>query len=85
MHIIAIVAGAVVVALAIGIMHVVVARAEEGGSGTTVQDVGRGLKSAAKNIEQELPKIGPAIVGTVKKPHGKASGKSSKQSSETKR
>lgn len=35
--------------------------------GLTLEDVGRGLKSAAKNIEQEIPKIGSAIGSAVKK------------------
>jgi hypothetical protein len=35
--------------------------------GLTLEDIGRGLKSAAKNIEQEIPKIGSAIGNTVKK------------------
>ncbi len=29
--------------------------------GWTLDEIGRGLKSAAKNIEEEVPKIGPAI------------------------
>ncbi len=53
--------------------------------GTTVEDIGRGLKSAARNIEQEIPKIGPAIGAMINrmsgkdpapKPGGKASGDS---------
>ena len=36
------------------------------GKGLTVEDLGRGLKSAARNIEQEIPKIGPAIGNTFK-------------------
>ncbi len=35
--------------------------------GLTLEDVGRGLKSAAKNIEQEIPKLGSAIGSAVKK------------------
>ncbi len=35
--------------------------------GLTVDDIGRGLKSAAKNVEQEIPKIGSAIGSAVKK------------------
>lgn len=37
----------------------------------TVDDLGRGLKSAEQNIEKEIPKIGPAIGETVKKLTGK--------------
>jgi hypothetical protein len=29
--------------------------------GLTLQDIGRGLQSAARNIGDEIPKIGPAI------------------------
>jgi len=29
--------------------------------GMTLDEISRGLKSAAKNIEEEIPKIGPAI------------------------
>ena len=35
--------------------------------GLTLDDIGRGLKSAAKNIEEEIPKVGPAISDTFKK------------------
>ena len=35
--------------------------------GLTVDDLGRGLKSAAKNVENEIPKIGSAIGSAVKK------------------
>lgn len=30
----------------------------------TIDEIGRGLKSAAKHIEEEIPKIGPAISKT---------------------
>jgi|SRR5687767_1926658 hypothetical protein len=36
-------------------------------TGITVDDLGRGLKSAAKNIENEIPKFGSAIGSAVKK------------------
>ena len=39
----------------------------EGSNGVTVDDLGRGLKSAAKNIENEIPKMGSAIGNAVKK------------------
>ena len=35
--------------------------------GSALDDLGRGLKSAAKNIGDEIPKIGPAIGDTFKK------------------
>ncbi|HVG01890.1 MAG TPA: hypothetical protein VM842_03325 [Nitrospira sp.] len=35
--------------------------------GLTLENIGRGIKSAAKNIEEEIPKIGPAIGDTIKK------------------
>jgi hypothetical protein len=52
------------------------------GTGVTLQDLGRGLKNAAKNVEQEIPKIGPAIVDTVKKLSGKESDKPPAQNPE---
>ena len=39
----------------------------EGSKGVTVDDLGRGLKSAAQNIEKEIPKMGSAIGHAVKK------------------
>lgn len=41
--------------------------------GLTLDEVARGLKSAAQNIENEIPKIGPAIGETFKKVTGKES------------
>jgi hypothetical protein len=38
--------------------------------GLTLENIGRGIKSAAKNIEEEIPKIGPAIGDTFKKVRG---------------
>ncbi len=38
--------------------------------GLTLENIGRGIKSAAKNIEEEIPKIGPAIGDTFKKVTG---------------
>ncbi|HVG01978.1 MAG TPA: hypothetical protein VM842_03765 [Nitrospira sp.] len=35
--------------------------------GLTIEKIGQGIKSAAKNIEEEIPKIGPAISDTFKK------------------
>ena len=35
--------------------------------GMTADDLGRGLKSAAQNVEREIPKIGSAIGNAVKK------------------
>ncbi len=50
--------------------------------GVTLDEIGRGLKSAAKNIEEEIPKIGPAIGKTFKQVTGsdKDAGHSSKPS-----
>ena len=42
-------------------------RNTEGSKGVTVDDLGRGLKSAAKNIEKEIPKMGSAIGNAFKK------------------
>lgn len=39
----------------------------EGSKGVTVEDMVRGLKSAAQNVEKEIPKIGSAIGNAVKK------------------
>ncbi|MCX5720841.1 MAG: hypothetical protein NT179_02260 [Nitrospirae bacterium] len=55
---------------------------QDNGKGLTVDDLGRGLKSAARNIEQEIPKIGPAIGSTFKNLTGKGSGKSEPQTSD---
>ena len=46
--------------------------------GLTVDDIGRGLKSAANNVEKEIPKIGSAIGNAVKKITEKGSEKSTK-------
>jgi len=51
----------------------------EDSKGITVDDLGRGLKSAAKNIEQEIPKMGSAIGSTFKKITEKGSEKPSSQ------
>ena len=48
------------------------------GKGLTVEDLGRGLKSAAHNIEKEIPKFGSAIGQAVKKITGKGSERSAK-------
>ena len=37
----------------------------ERSKGLTVEDLARGVRSAAQNIEKEIPKIGPAIGKTV--------------------
>ena len=37
------------------------------GKGITVDDLGRGLKSAVNNIEKEIPKAGSAIGNVFKK------------------
>ena len=47
----------------------------EGNKGLTVDDLGRGLKSAAQNVEKEIPKIGSAIGETFKKITDKRSDK----------
>lgn len=39
----------------------------EGSKGITMDDLGLGLKSAAQNVEKEIPKIGSAIGETFKK------------------
>jgi len=47
----------------------------EGNKGITVDDLGRGLKSAAQNVEKEIPKNGSAIGETFKKITDKRSDK----------
>lgn len=55
-------------------------RQNTGGSkGVTVDDLGRGVKSAAQNIEKEIPKMGSAIGNAFKKITQQGSGKSSSQ------
>jgi hypothetical protein len=49
--------------------------------GVTLDEIGRGLKSASKNIEEEIPKIGPAIGKTFKQVTG--NGKQTETSKET--
>ncbi len=51
------------------------AQKSEGSKGITVDDLGRGLKSAAQNVEKEIPKLGSAIGNAVKKITEKDSGK----------
>jgi hypothetical protein len=43
--------------------------------GLTVDDLTQGLRSAAQNIEKEIPKIGPAIGKTIKSVAGSSSDK----------
>lgn len=52
-----------------------------GSKGITVDDLGRGLKSAAQNVEKEIPKIGSAIGETFKKLTDKSSEKKPPQDS----
>ncbi len=52
----------------------------ESSKGITVDDLGRGLKSAAQNVEKEIPKIGSAIGETFKKITSKDSDKQPPQS-----
>ena len=54
-------------------------RNTEGSRGITVDDLGRGVKSAAQNIEKEIPKMGSAIGSAFKKITEQGSGKSSSQ------
>lgn len=54
----------------------------DSGKGLTVEDLARGLKSAAQSIEKEIPKIGPAIGDTFKNLTGKGSGKSEPQTTD---
>jgi peptidoglycan hydrolase CwlO-like protein len=54
-------------------------RNTEESNGVTVDNLGRGLKSAARNIEKEIPKMGSAIGNAVKKITEKGPGKPSSQ------
>ena len=47
----------------------------ERSKGLTVEDLARGVRSAAQNIEKEIPKIGPAIGKTVSSITGTSSEK----------
>jgi len=47
----------------------------ERSKGLTVEDLARGIRSAGQNIEQEIPKIGPAIGKTVTSITGNSSEK----------
>jgi peptidoglycan hydrolase CwlO-like protein len=52
-----------------------------GNKGITVDDLGRGLKSAANNVEKEIPKMGSAIGNVFKKITDKGAEKTSSQES----
>ena len=54
-------------------------RNTEGSKGFTVDDLGRGLKSATRNIEKEIPKMGSAIGNAFKKVTEKGTEKPSSQ------
>ena len=54
-------------------------RNAEGSTGVTIADLGRGLKSAAQNIEKEIPKMGSAIGRGFKKITEKSPEKPSSQ------
>jgi len=58
-------------------------RQADGHKGLTVEDLARGLRSAAQNIEKEIPKIGPAIGKTGKSIAGNSSAKTPPQDSPT--
>ena len=72
--------------LAFGVTHAAAAestftgnRKTEDSKGITVDDLRRGLKSAANNIEKEIPKMGSAIGNAFKKIAKKGSDKPSSQ------
>ena len=54
---------------------------EDSHKGMTPEDLARGLRSAAQNIEKEIPKIGPAIGKTVNSITGTSSAKTRTQDS----
>ena len=47
----------------------------ERSKGLTIEDLTRGVRSAAQNIEKEIPKIGPAIGKTITSITGNSSEK----------
>ena len=51
----------------------------ERSKGLTVEDLARGVRSAAQNIEKEIPKIGPAIGKTITSITGNSSEKKQTQ------
>ncbi len=51
----------------------------ERSKGLTVEDLARGVRSAARNIEKEIPKIGPAIGKTITSITGNSSEKKQTQ------
>lgn len=51
----------------------------ERGKGLTVDDLVRGARGAAQNIEQEIPKIGPAVGKALKSISANSSGKTQPQ------
>ena len=51
----------------------------ERNKGLTVEDLARGVRSAARNIEKEIPKIGPAIGKTITSITGNSSEKKQTQ------
>jgi hypothetical protein len=55
-----------------------------GNKGITIDDYARGLKSAANNIEKEIPKMGSAIGSGFKKITQKSTEKSSSSQESTK-
>lgn len=54
-------------------------RKTEESKGITVDDLGRGLKSAVNNVEKEIPKVGSAIGNVLKKITEKTPEKQSSQ------
>lgn len=66
--------------------HYGLAHAESDKSNTskfpTVEQIGQGIKSAAQNVEREIPKMGAAIGNGVRKITGGDSNKSTNKSTE---
>jgi hypothetical protein len=69
--------------LAVGLMAAIASAQDRKteDKGITLDGLGRGLKSAAHNVEKEIPKVGSAIGSAIKKitEAGSGSGKSSSQ------
>ena len=77
----------IIAALVFGLVQATAAadnRTTEGSKGITIDDYARGLKSAANNIEKEIPKMGSAIGNGFKKITQKSPEKSSEPAKQSK-
>lgn len=61
------------------VAHAADSQQTERGKGLTVDDLVRGARSAAQNIEKEIPKVGPAVGKALKSISGNRSDKTQPQ------